>query len=286
MSTDASAPHTVIEPHEGWRGIDWAELWKYRELLYFFAWRDIKIRYKQTVLGAAWAIIQPVMTMIVFSIFFGKLGGLDRNVDIPYPIFVYAGILPWTFFASGVGQSATSLIGSQNLITKVYFPRAIVPSSAIIAALVDFAVALGVMFALMAWYQTTPSWFVLFLPFLVLGLLMAAIGVGTLMAALVVQYRDFRYVVPFMLQIWFFASPIAYPLDRVDELAEYLPNVNLRLLYSLNPLAGLIQGFRAALLGEPVEVGCIAVSLGSSLLLLIVGMIYFARVERQLSDIV
>ncbi len=278
MSTDSLPTRLVIEPQRGWRGLDWGELWKYRELLYFFAWRDIKVRYKQTALGATWAIIQPVMTMIVFSIFFGKLGGLDRNVTIPYPIFVYAGILPWTFFAAAVGQAATSLMGSGGLITKIYFPRIIIPGSTIIAATVDFAMATIVMAALMAWYQVMPSVWILLMPILIVGLLILAIGVGSLLAALVVEYRDFRYVIAFVLQIWMFASPVAYPLDVVPT--------EWRLLYCVNPMAGLIHGFRAALIGETLEPACIAVSFAVAVAAFAIGLTYFAHVERRLSDIV
>ncbi len=270
--------HLVIEPQRGWRGIGCAELWRYRELLFFLAWRDVKVRYKQTALGAMWAVIQPVMTMIVFVVFFGRLGGLDRDVQAPYPIFVYAGILPWTFFAASVGQAANSLLGNSNLITKIYFPRLIVPISTIAAALVDFAISMGVMVVMMVWYESVPSVWIVLLPVLIVGLIAAAIGMGAFLAALVVEYRDFRYVVPFLIQMWMFASPVAYSIEKVPEA--------WRLVYALNPLAGLIHGFRAALLSETLEPACVAVSLAMSLVFCIVGLLYFARVERRLSDIV
>ncbi len=268
----------VIEPQSGWRVVNLGELWAYRDLLYFLTWRDVKVRYKQTVLGATWAILQPVMTMIVFSVFFGRLGGIDQRVEGPYPLFVYAGILPWTFFASAVVQSALSLISNAQLVTKVYFPRLIVPVSAILAATVDFGVSLAVMFGLMAWYGVAPSAACWLLPMLMVLLIAVAIGVGTFLAALVVSYRDFRYVVPFVMQIWMFASPVIYPPSWVDE--------SWRWLYALNPLVGVIEGFRAALLGYPLDLPTLGLSLLSTALLVVVGIGYFGHVERRFSDIV
>ena len=269
---------TVIEPTSGWRLMNVRELWKYRELLYFLTWRDVKVRYKQTVLGAAWAIIQPVMTMVVFSIFFGKFGGMDKHVEGAYQVFIYAALLPWTFFANSVSQSGQSLISSSNLVSKVYFPRLFIPLSAVGGGLVDFAISLGVMFCLMVGYGVSFSARLLLLPLFTLGTILAAVGVGALLSALVVAYRDFRYVIQFLVQLWMFASPVAYPLDVVPE--------RWRLLYSLNPMVGMISGFRSSILGEPWSPGCLTVSALSTLLLLAAGTMYFRRVERRFADII
>lgn len=276
----AASRTLVIEPRSGWRGINAGELWQYRDLLYFLTWRDVKVRYKQTVLGAAWAVLQPVMTMIVFTVFFGELGGMAQSthVNVPYPVFVYAALLPWTFFAGAVTQCSQSLIAGSNLISKVYFPRLIVPFAAVGAGLVDFAISFVVMLGLLLWYGLGWSAHILLLPLLVFGTLFAALGAGTLLAALTVAYRDFRYVVPFLVQIWMFVSPVAYPLDVVPT--EY------RLLYSLNPMAGLIAGYRASLLGQPVPWDCLGVSLAVAVALFVVGAAYFRRVERRFADIV
>jgi lipopolysaccharide transport system permease protein len=268
----------VIKPQPGWRAIDLAELWRYHELLYFLAWRDVKVRYKQTVLGAAWAVLQPVMTMIVFTIFFGRLGGMDRHTEAAYPVFVYAALLPWQFFAASVTQSGQSLVAGANLISKVYFPRLIIPLSAVGAPLVDLGISFGVMFLLMAWYGVSVGVPALALPLCVAGTMVAAIGVGTFLSALTVAYRDFRYVVPFLVQVWMFASPVAYPFEVVPE--------RWRLLYSLNPMAGIISAYRSALLGEPFHWGAIGVSITVALLIFAGGTLYFRRVERRFADIV
>ncbi|HEX4132691.1 MAG TPA: ABC transporter permease [Pirellulales bacterium] len=275
---EPSAPLLVLEPRRGASVIAWGELWRYRELLYFLAWRDIKVRYKQTVLGAAWAVLQPVTTMIVFTVFFGRLGGLDRNVTIAYPVFVYAGLLPWTFFASAVSQSANSLVGNSGLIAKVYFPRLLIPCSSVATSTIDLLISSAVMAALMIWYGVVPSVWLVLLPVLFVLLWCAALGIGAWMAALLVAYRDLRHVLTFLLQIWMFASPVAYPLDIVPE--------QWRLAYSINPMAGLIHGFRVALLDEPLEVGCLALSSISALAVFWIGIAYFARAERRFADIV
>ena len=270
---------TIIEPRSGWRAINFRELWRYRDLLYFLAWRDVKVRYKQTVLGAAWAVLQPFMTMVVFSVFFGRLGGMDAKVpDVAYELFVYAGILPWTFFAAAVTQSSQSLLANSNLISKVFFPRLIVPCSSIGAGLVDFAVSFGVMLVLMAVYGIGLSVNLAMIPCLVVGTVIAALGVGTLLAALTVEYRDFRYVVPFLVQLWMFASPVAYPLEVIPP--------DWRLVYSLNPMAGLISGFRSAFLGQPFHWDCLAVSMLVAFASSAFGAAYFRRVERRFADIV
>lgn len=271
-------PHLTIQPRPGWRAVDWRELWSYRELLYFLVWRDVKVRYKQTVLGASWAILQPLMAMVVFTIFFGRLGGMDQQVAAPYPLFVYAALLPWQFFSSAVNQSSQSLVSSSHLISKVYFPRLMVPFAALGAGLVDFAVSSAVMFGLMAWYGTPLTVRIAALPACVLGTIVAAAGFGTGLAALTVAYRDFRYVVAFLMQLWLFASPVAYPFEAVPE--------RWRLLYALNPMAGLISAYRSALLGQPFQWGAIAVSLWVSVIVLAVGLLYFRRVERRFADII
>ncbi len=269
---------TVIEPRPGWRMINFAELWTYRELIFFLTWRDVVVRYKQTVLGALWAIIQPVMTMLVFVVLFGKMGRMEEQVDGSFAIYVYAALLPWQFFSTSVTQGSQSLVSGANLISKVYFPRLIIPLSAVGAALVDLALSFGVMGVLMVVFGVVPTWRVVTLPLLLAGLIFTSVGVGSLLSALTVAYRDFKYVVPFMLQMWMFASPVGYPMSAVP--AQW------RMLYSLNPLAGLIGGFRWALLGEPLHPAEFALSLTVGLVLLGVGAMYFRRVERRFADIV
>ena len=271
-------PTLVIEPKPGWRAVDVRELWRYRELLLFLSWRDIQVRYKQTVLGAAWAIIQPVMTMVVFTIFFGRLGGMQEHTSLPYPIFIYAALLPWQFFSASVGQAGQSLISGSNLISKVYFPRLIIPFSTVGVSLLDFAISFIVMLGLMLYYRVPFGFGMLALPFCLLGTLVAAIGVGTFLSALAVAYRDFRYVIPFMIQLWMFSSPVAYPFEVVPE--------KWRMLYALNPMAGIISGYRSALLNEPFQWAAIAISMSVSILAFFVGVIYFRRVERRFADIV
>ena len=271
-------PVTIIRPRRGWQSLGLYDLWRYRELLYFLTWRDIKVRYKQTVLGVAWAVIQPLAATVVFTLFFGKLAGLDRQSEVPYPVFVYAAMLPWTFFAEAVSQGSQSLIASANLLTKVYFPRLIIPFASVAAMLVDFAIALVAMACLMAAYRVAPGPAVLLLPALVLATLLAALGMAALLAALTVAYRDFRYVVPFLLQIWLFASPVVYGLDKIPE--------RWRWVYALNPMAGIIDGFRSSLLDQPLRVGRLAVSLSTAIVMFFVGTAYFRRCERRFADIV
>lgn len=268
---------TVIEPQRGWRTLDLKELWAYRELLWVLTARDVKVRYKQTVLGFAWAIIQPVMLMIVFSIFFGRLAGMPSD-GIPYPIFVYAALLPWTFFANAVSTSGNSLVGSAQLVGKVYFPRLIIPLSSVGAGLVDFAISACVLLLLMAWYGIGWSLNLLMAPLLVAGVAFIALGVGTFLSALTVAYRDFRYVVPFMIQFWMFATPVVYPASLVPE--------GWRWLLYLNPMAGLIEGFRSAFLDRPFDVPALALSLGVALVLFLIGIAYFEKVERRFADII
>jgi lipopolysaccharide transport system permease protein len=268
---------TVIEPTKGWRSLDLKELLAYRELLFVLTARDVKVRYKQTVLGFLWAIIQPVMLMVVFSIFFGRLAKMPSD-GIPYPIFVYAALLPWTFFANAVSASGNSLVGSANLVSKVYFPRLIIPLSSIGAGLVDFAISAGVLLLLMVWYGVGWSLNLLAAPLLVAGVVFVALGVGTFLSALTVSYRDFRYVIPFMIQFWMFATPVVYPASLVPE--------GWRWLLYLNPMAGLVEGFRSAFLGRPFDIPALALSLGVALAIFLVGVAYFEKAERRFADII
>ncbi len=278
VAPSAESPVWVIQPTPGWRTIDLRELWRYRELLFFLTWRDIKVRYKQTVLGASWTIIQPVMTMIVFNIFFGRLGGMSNFTDTAYPIFVYSALLPWQFFASAVNRSGQSLINDANLLTKVYFPRLILPYASVGGLLVDFVISFAVMLGLMVYYNVAPTTHIVAVPLLVVITLLAALGVGTFLSALAVAYHDFRHLIPFMVQIWMFVSPVAYPLNIIPE--------KWQLIYALNPMAGIISGYRCALLGEPFRWGVLGVSFAVAVVLFLVGAFYFRRVERRFADIV
>ncbi len=273
-----SVPTVRIRPSRGWVRLDWRELWEYRELLYFFVWRDVKVRYKQTVIGAAWAVIQPVLTMIVFSVFFGRLAGIPSE-GVPYPIFSYAGLLPWTYFASALTGSTNAVVQQGSMITKVYFPRLILPAAPVAAALVDFGIAFTVLVGMMLWFGIVPTPAVLLLPLFVLLAVVAAFAVGVWLSALNVLYRDVRYVVPFVVQFWLFASPVAYPSSLVPE--------PWRTVYGLNPMAGVIDGFRWALLGTGHAPGPMtAVSALVVALLLGSGLLFFGRVERLFADIV
>lgn len=269
---------TVIEPTKGWAALDFRELWKYRELLYFLTKRDIQVRYKQTVLGGLWAIIQPFFTMVVFSLFFGRLAKMPSD-GIPYPIFVYAGLLPWTYFANALAASGNSLVGNANLITKVYFPRVIVPMSGAVGGLIDFFVALLVLAAMMAYYGMVPGWGILLFPALLALTFFCAIGVGMWLSALNVQYRDIRYVIPFLIQIWMFVTPVIYPVSLVGK--------HWRWLLALNPMGGLIEAFRAALLGhQPIPWGLLGISTAVIFGLCLTGLYYFKAMERTFADVV
>lgn len=279
-------PVTVIEPRRGWIDLGLNELWKYRELLYFLTWRDVKVRYKQTVLGAAWAVLQPFLTMVVFSLFFGKLAKVPSD-DLPYPLFSYAALVPWTFFATGLTQASNRMVGSANLIRKIYFPRLVLPLSSILAGLVDFAIAFTVLaLVLMPYFHLAdPSWSfrssldILWLPLLLLLALFTALGVGLWLSALNVQFRDVRHAVPFLVQIWLFATPIAYPSSLLAD--------QWQVVYALNPMVGVVEGFRWALLGTETAPG--PMILVSSLVtagLLVSGAYYFRRIEKTFADIV
>ena len=269
---------TIIEPRKGWAPVDLNELWNYRELLHFLTKRDIKVRYKQTVLGGLWAIIQPVFTMLVFTFFFGRLAKMPSD-GIPYPIFVYAGLLPWTYFANALSASGNSLVGSANLITKVYFPRLIVPASASLAGLLDFFVAMIVLGALMVYYQFLPGFAIFLFPVLVGLTFLCAVGAGLWLSALNVQYRDIRYVIPFLVQLWMFVSPVIYPVSMIQK--EY------QWLLALNPMGGVIKAYRASLLGHlPVDWSLLGISTGIILVLFISGLYYFRRMEQVFADVV
>jgi len=269
-------PTTVIEPVSGWT-LQWRELWTYRELLYFLIWRDFKVRYKQTALGAAWAIIQPFFTMIVFSLFFGKLAKVPSD-GIPYPIFSYTALLPWTFFANGLSQASNSLVGSANLITKVYFPRLVIPLSSVFSGLIDFSIAFVVLLGMMIFYQLQPTIAIIWVPFFLLLALITALGAGLWFSALNVEYRDIRYAVPFLTQFWLFATPVAYPSSLLTE--------PWRTLYGLNPMVGVVEGFRWALLGTTPSGSMLALSVIAAVLLLGTGLYYFRRMEETFADVI
>jgi len=267
-----------IEPARSWRGLDLAELWRYRELLYFFVWRDIKVRYKQTVLGALWAIIQPVTTTLLFTIFFGRLGGLSKQVDGSYSLFVFVGLSLWTFYANAVSLSANSLVGSSHLISKVYFPRLLIPFASILSGLVDFAIAFGFLLVLMVFYRVPPSPQIALVPVFVLGTIVLAAAAGTLFSALMVSYRDFRYVITFVVQLWLFATPVLYALDIIPA--------RWRLLYALNPMVGMIVGFRNSILGGALPLDLIGIAFAGAAVLLAVALRYFSTVERRFADVI
>jgi len=275
---NAAENWTVIEPKKGWIPFDLKEIWKYRELFYFLTKRDIKVRYKQTVLGGLWAIIQPVFTMIVFTLFFGRLAKVPSD-GIPYPIFVYAGLLPWTYFANALTASGNSLVGSANLITKVYFPRLIIPASASLAGLLDYFIAMLVLGVMMIYYQFLPGLEIALFPFLVVLTFLCAVGVGLWLSALNVEYRDIRYAIPFLIQIWMFVSPVIYPVSMVNEKYQWL--------LSLNPMGGVIAAYRASLLGHmPIDWHMLGISTTIIFFLLISGTYYFRRMEKTFADVV
>lgn len=275
---ELDAPVIVVKPSKGWISLKLGELWSYRELLYFLTWRDMKVRYKQTVLGAAWAIIQPFFTMVVFSLFFGKLAKVPSD-GIPYPIFAYTALVPWTFFAHGLSQSSNSLVGNANLIKKVYFPRLVVPISSVVSGLVDFVLAFIVLVAMMLVYGIFPTIKIVWLPLLLLLTFISALGVGLWLSAMNVQFRDVRYTVPFLTQFWLFATPIAYPSSLLSE--------PWRTFYGLNPMVGVVEGFRWALLGADTAPGpIILVSALMALALLVGGAFYFRRMEKTFADVI
>ena len=266
-----------LQPSQGWSSRTVSDLWAYRELLYFFIWRDIKVRYKQTLLGAGWAIIQPLMTMMVFTIFFGHLARVPSD-GLPYPVFSLMALVPWTYFAAALAGCSTSLSGYQHIISKVYFPRLIIPIGAVIAPLVDFAIGFVILIGFMVWYRITPGPSIVWLPALVLLALATAASVGVWLAALNVRYRDVRYVVPFVVQLWMFATPVAYPASLVPS--------RWRAVYGLNPMAGVIEGFRWALAGGPAPGVITVVSAAVVVVLIAGGAIYFRRLEGTFADVI
>jgi lipopolysaccharide transport system permease protein len=278
QTTGQRAAPIVITPPRGWLDLNLRELWEYRELLYFFVWRDIKVRYKQTVIGAGWAIIQPFFTMVVFSLFFGMLAKIPSE-GLPYPVFYYSALLPWMYFANALTSATSTMVEHQRVITKVYFPRLILPLAAVLPGLVDFSIAFLIFVAMMVFYGVVPTAAALFLPFFLLLAVATALGAGLWLSALNAIYRDVRYAVPFLVQFWMFASPVAYPSSLIPE--------RWRWLYGLNPMAGVIEGFRWALTGRgsPPNV-LLLVSVAAVLLVLLGGIIYFRRMESTIADVV
>jgi lipopolysaccharide transport system permease protein len=272
-------PLTVIERRSAWRFIDFRELWRYRELLFFLSWRDIKVRYKQTLLGVAWAVLQPLATAAAFAVFLGRVAAAP-GARVPYALFALAGLLPWTFFASAVASAGQSVVGNQNLITKVYFPRLLIPLGAVGACLVDLLIGFALLVVLLFAFGQPFGWQLLLTPLLMLDVAVAAVGVGTLLAALTVSYRDFRHIIPFMIQFWMFVTPSIYLQDDGAFPERW------RFLLPLNPLYGLVQNFRLAALGEPLDLGTLGLSTAVSLGLLLVGVIYYRRVERGFADVI
>jgi lipopolysaccharide transport system permease protein len=271
-------PSVHIAARRGWLALDLAELWAYRELLYFFVWRDIKVRYKQTVIGAAWAVLQPLMTMLVFSLFFGRLAKIPSQ-GLPYPIFYYCALLPWTYFQTATQTATNIVVDQQRVITKIYFPRVVLPISAVLSGLLDFAISFGVFLVMMVYYHMVPTRAVIWLPAFMLLAILTALGVGLWLSALNALYRDVRYVVPFLVQFWMFASPVVYPSSLVSE--------KWRWLYGLNPMAGVIEGFRWALTGHGQPPGILlAASSAAVVLLVFSGLVYYHAVEGTMADVV
>lgn len=270
-------PLVVIEPSNKWSTVGLRDMWAYRELLYFLTWRDVKVRYKQTLLGAAWAILQPLFMMLIFTLFFGRLAGVGSE-GIPYPLFSFVGLVPWTFFSNSVTASSNSLVGNANLITKVYFPRLIIPAAAVIGGLVDFVLAFFVLCALMAYYHIAPTMHVLLFPVIVLLTTLFALGVGTWMSALNVKYRDVRFALPFLIQLWLFVSSVIIPSSSVPP--------KWRWLLGLNPMSAFIEAYRSSLLGLPIDWQAIAIAAALTLIVLVYAAYAFRRVERHFADII
>jgi lipopolysaccharide transport system permease protein len=274
----AEAPTRVIRPSSGWAPVDLGELWRHRELVFFMAWRDVQLRYRQTLLGVAWAVLQPLSTALVFTVFFGRLGKLPSD-GVPYPVFALAALVPWQLFAYALLQSSNSLVDHRAILSKVYFPRIVVPVASLGAGIVDFAVSSTILAGAMAWYHVGLGWRVAALPAFALLALVTALGVGLWLGTLNVRYRDIRYTVPFLTQLWLFATPIAYPASLVPE--------RWRAYLGLNPMAGVVEGFRWALLGtENLSFSLLAVSTGVALLALVSGVYYFRRMERGFADVI
>ena len=278
IEASGSYPSVRISARRRWLALDLRELWAYRELLYFFVWRDIKVRYKQTVIGAAWAILQPVMTMLVFSLFFGRLARIP-SLGLPYPIFYYCALLPWMYFSTAMQGATNIVVDQQRVITKIYFPRVVLPIAAVLSGLLDFAISFLVFLAMMVYYRIMPTAAIIWLPGFTLLAILTALGVGLWLSALNALYRDVRYVLPFLVQFWMFASPVAYPSSLVPE--------RWRWLYGLNPLAGIIEGFRWALTGHGQPPGILLAGSAAGVILLVFsGLIYYHSVEGTIADVV
>ena len=270
---------TIIKPTSGWVALNLRDLWLYRELIYFLIWRDIKVRYKQAVLGVGWAIIQPILTMVIFSVIFGKFGKLPTDQSLPYPLFTFAALLPWGLFANALQRSGTSLVGSAHLITKIYFPRLIIPISAVVGGIVDFGISFVILLGMMAFYKVYPTWNMLWIiPFTLLTLI-TALAVGLWLSALNVRYRDVQQMIPFLVQAWMYASPVAYSAKIITERSW-------QLIYGLNPLTGIIQGFRWAMLGGTPPGELMWISSGVMVILFVSGLYYFRRMEKTFADTV
>jgi lipopolysaccharide transport system permease protein len=278
MHSPLDIPVTVIEPAQGWPALDLREIWQYRDLVYFLVWRDVKVRYTQTVLGVTWAVLQPLVTMAIFSVIFGQWANLPSD-GIAYPIYALAALVPWQLFSGGLTRASLSLVSDANLLTKVYFPRLIIPLAGVCAVLVDFAISLLVLLGLMFAFGIVPTIAILWLPLLIVFALATALAVSLWLAALNVQYRDVQHMIPFLVQAWMYASPIAYS-------ANLIPSGLARLVYGLNPMAGVIQGFRWALLGTGMPDGMMLVSVTVVLVLLVTGLLYFRRMEESFADVV
>lgn len=270
-------PTIIIEPTRSWLSLKLRDIWEYRELLYFLTWRDVKIRYKQTAIGFLWAIIQPFLKMVVFSVIFGSLAKMDSE-GFPYPIFLYAGLLPWQFFASSVSRGGESIVASANLIRKVYFPKLIIPIASVGACLVDFAISFIILIIMMLYYSIIPTLSIFMVLPLILATIFTALGVGMLISALNVAYRDFRYVLPFLVQIWMFLTPVIYPTRIIPE--------NWRWLILLNPMAGIVDAYRSAILGKSFEWSNLGISMGMAVVIFLCGLMYFRKTERYFADIV
>ena len=271
---------TVYERKSGWAALDLRELWRYRDLLYFLVWRDVLVRYKQAVFGVAWAVLQPLLTMVVFTVIFNQILGVkSSDPSLPYAVFSYSGLLPWQFFSGGLGRSGVSVVANSNLLTKVYFPRLAIPLAAVLAGLVDLGISFLVLIALMAGYGIVPTWQVVFLPLFVLLALAAAFAVGLWLSALIVLYRDVAYVIPFLVLLWMYVSPVIYPIDKI-------PAGPLRVVFALNPMTGVIGGFRWALLGQEFPGSYLLTSTAIVVVLLVGGLFFFRRMERVFADVV
>jgi lipopolysaccharide transport system permease protein len=277
-ATARPAEITIIEPSSGWRAINVRELWRFRELLYFLTWRDVKVRYKQTAIGALWAVLQPFLTMVIFSVLFGRLAKIGSD-NIPYPVFSYSGLLPWTFFASAINLAGLSLVSNANMIAKIYFPRLLMPAAAVLAATLDFCIAFVVLLFMMLYYGITPGVATFTLPLFLALAVITALGISLWLAALNVKYRDIRYVIPFLTQVWLFLTPVLYPSSMIPD--------RWRLVYGINPMSGVVEGFRWSLLGTEKAPGAmILVSIGVVILLFVGGLFYFRRMESQFADVI